>query len=63
MLNRLKLMSWLDQIREAIAGFQGFTHILSRLNQIVLFMSIFEFGNEGWGKSNLHTFDLHVLYL
>ncbi len=63
MLNRIKLMSWLDQIREAIAGFQGFTYILSHLSRIVPFMSISEFGNEGQGKSNLYTFDLYVLYL
>ncbi len=63
MLDGIKLMSWLDQFREAIAGFQGFTHTLSCLSRIVPFMSISKFGNEGRGKSNLHAFDLHVLYL
>ena len=63
MLDGIKLMSWLNQIREAIAGFQEFTYILSHLSQIIPFMSISEFSNEGWGKSNLHTFDLRVLYL
>ncbi len=63
MLDGVKLMSWLDQIREARAGFQGFTYILSRLSQIVPFMSSSEFGNEVWEKSNLHTFDSRVLYL
>ncbi len=63
MLDGIKLMSWLDRIREAIAGFQGFTHTLSRLSRIVPFMSISEFGNKSRGKSNLHTFDLRVLYL
>ena len=56
-------MLWLDQIRERITRLQGFTHTLSCLSQIVPFMSISKFGNEGQGKSNLHTFDLHVLYL
>ncbi len=63
MLNGIKLMSWLDQIREAIAGFQRFIYTLSRLSQIVPFMSISEFVNEDRGKSNQHTFDLHILYL
>lgn len=53
-------MSWLDQIREVITRFQGFTHILSRLSQIVLFILISKFDNEGQKKLNLYTFDLHV---
>ncbi len=56
-------MLWLDQMKEAIARFHEFTHTLSRLSQIVPFMSISDFGNKGWGKSYLHTFDLRILYL
>ena len=63
MLNKRKLMSLLDQIRETIAEFQVFTYTLYCLSQIILFMSISKFGNESWGKSNLYTFDLHILYL
>ncbi len=63
MLNKIKLISWLDQMREIIAKFQGFTHILLYLSQIILFMSISKFGNESQRKSNLHIFDLYLLYL
>ncbi len=63
MLDRIKVMSLLDQIGEAIARFQGFTYTLSCLSQIILFMSISEFGNKSRGKSNLHKFDLCVLCL
>ena len=63
MLDKMKLISWLDQINDAIAGFQGFTHTLSCLSRIVPFELISEFGIVGGGKSNLHTFDLQVLYL
>ena len=63
MLDGMKLMLLLDQIKEAIAGFYGFTHTLFCLSQIVPFMSISKFGNEGQRKSNLYTFDLRVLYL
>ena len=63
MLNRVKLKSLLDQIREVIARFQEFIYILSFLSWIILFISIFEFGNESLGKSNLHTFDSCILDL
>ena len=49
MLDRIKLMSWLDRIKEAIAGFQGFTHTLSRLSRIVSFKSISDFTSVGRG--------------
>lgn len=59
----MKLILWLDQINDTIAGFQGFTYTLFYLSQIVLFKLIFEFSIVGCRKSNLHTFDLQVLYL
>ena len=52
MLDKIKLMSWFDQIREAMAGFQEFTHTLSYLSQIVLFMLILKFDNEDRRESN-----------
>lgn len=63
MLNKIKLMSWLDCIKEAIARFQEFIHILSHLSQIVPFKSIFNLTSIDRGKSNLHTLELRILYL
>ncbi len=57
MLNGIKLMSWLDYIKKAIAGFQEFTHTLSYFIQIVLFKSISGLTSVGRGKSNLHTLE------
>ncbi len=47
MLDGIKLISWLDQINKAITRFQGFTYTLFCLSQIVPFISISEFSNEG----------------
>ncbi len=63
MLDGIKLILWLDCIKEAIARFQEFTHTLSCLSQIVLFKSISESTSIGQGKSYLYTLKLCVLYL
>ena len=63
MLNGMKMILSLNQINNAIVGFQGFTYTLSGLSQIIIFESISEFGIISHGKSNLHAFDLRILYL
>lgn len=59
----IRLISWLDCIQEAIAGFSEFTHILFHLSQIIPFKSISDSASVSWRKSNLYIFESQVLYL
>lgn len=62
-LDGIKLILWLDLIRDVIAGFYRCTYTSSCFSQIVFFELISSCDIMDHEKSNLYTFDLCILYL